>query len=61
MKQYLWPLQSPTNPNPPAVASQQVCSTRILNMFLDAKLVNLYVVSENGVVLQLGVSQYING
>ncbi len=61
MKQYLWPLQSPTNPNPPIVFSQQVSSHRILNIFLDAKLVNLYAVGDNGLVEQLQVSQYING
>ncbi len=48
VKQYLWPLPEPTNPNPPEVLNHQVSSHRILSLFLDAKLTNLYVVSENG-------------
>jgi hypothetical protein len=61
VKQYLWPLQRPTNPNPPEVTTQQVSSHRILNIFLDAKLVYLYVVGENGSIGQLQINQYING
>lgn len=45
VKQYLWPLQSPTNPNPPLVFTQQVSCTRLISLFLDAKYTFLYAVS----------------
>jgi hypothetical protein len=61
LKQYLWPLQSPTNPNPPAVFTQQVSCTRLISLFLDAKYTFLYAVSENGTIAQLVMRQFING
>lgn len=45
IKQYLWPLQSPTNPNPPEVLSQQISSNKIISIDLDAKYTYLYAVS----------------
>ena len=61
VKEYLWPIQEPTNPNPPDVFSVQVSSSRIISIFLDAKLTNLYVVSEDSSIVQLQINQYING
>jgi hypothetical protein len=60
VKQYLWPLQSPSNPNPPSVLTQQVCSARIITIALDAKYTYLYSISENGTITQLQMKQYIN-
>lgn len=61
VKEYLWPLQSPTNPNPPAVFTQQVSSARIISLALDAKYTFLYAISENGTIAQLQMRQFING
>ena len=44
-KQYLWPIQEPTNPNPPEVLTTQISSHKILSLFLDAKLTNIYALS----------------
>ena len=61
LKQYLWPIQEPTNPNPPEVLTTQISSHKILSLFLDAKLTNIYALSENSTVTQLQITQYING
>ena len=57
----MWPIQEPTNPNPPDDFTVQVSSSKILSLFLDAKLTNLYAVSEDSSIVQLQVHQYING
>ena len=61
IKQFLWPLQEPTNPNAPDSFTTQVSSSKILSIFLDAKLSNIYVVGEDSSIVQLQISQYING
>ena len=60
IKQYLWPLQPPTNPSPPEVFTQHVSSHKIISLKLDVRLTSLYALSENGSVIQLQISQYIN-
>jgi hypothetical protein len=52
IKQFLWPLQDPSNPNPPEVLTQQVSSHKILSISIDAKLTNLYVISDNAMISQ---------
>lgn len=61
VKQYLWPLQLPTNPNPPEVFVQQISSHKILSLSIDAKLTHLYVICSNGTINQCEIKQFING
>lgn len=61
VKQYLWPLQSPTNPNPPSVLTQQVSAHRLIGLALDANYSCLYATAENGTIVQLQMRQVING
>jgi len=57
----MWPLQPPTNPNPPEVLTQQIASQRILSFHLDARYSSLYVIAEDGSLIELNIIQYING